>query len=143
MAQPDSPNDVIAQRLKNPKQKAILVMWGSSLSARYASNQRNHSAYDLISTYKDRLVDNKAVSFPTSSSEQDILNYVLNQKAAIDGLRVERRQIMCWPDHSMHGLDSETVSKRAAAPRVPLGGCQKGKTTGHDRSRPSRAFEEI
>ena len=50
--------------------------------------------------------------------DQGILNYVLNQKAAIDGLRVERRQIMCWPSHSMDGLDAETVSKRAAAPRV-------------------------
>jgi hypothetical protein len=52
------------------------------------------------------------------NGEQGILNYVLNQKAAIDGLRVERRQIMRWPGHSMEGLDAETVSKRAAAPRV-------------------------
>jgi hypothetical protein len=43
---------------------------------------------------------------------------MLNQKAAIDGLRVERRQIMRWSGHSMEGLDAETVSKRAAAPRV-------------------------
>ena len=50
--------------------------------------------------------------------EQGILNYVLNQKAAIDGLRVERRQIMRWPGHSMDGLDAETVSKRAAPPLV-------------------------
>jgi hypothetical protein len=50
--------------------------------------------------------------------DQGILNYVLNQKAATDGLRVERRQIMCWPGHSMGGLDAETVSKRATAPRI-------------------------
>jgi hypothetical protein len=50
--------------------------------------------------------------------DQGILNYVLNQKAATGGLRVERRQIMRWPGHSMEGLDAETVSKRAAAPRV-------------------------
>jgi hypothetical protein len=50
--------------------------------------------------------------------DQGILNYVLNQKAAADGLCVERRQIMCWPGHSMRGLDAETVWKRAAAPRV-------------------------
>ena len=50
--------------------------------------------------------------------DQGIVNYVLNQKAAIDGLRVERRQIMRWPGHSMEGLDAETVSKRAATPRV-------------------------
>jgi hypothetical protein len=46
--------------------------------------------------------------------EQGILNYVLNQKAAIGGLRVELRQIMIWPGHSMCGLDARTVSKRAA-----------------------------
>ena len=50
--------------------------------------------------------------------DQGILNYVLNQKAATDGLRVERRQIMRWPGHSMEGLDAETVVKGAAAPRV-------------------------
>jgi hypothetical protein len=52
------------------------------------------------------------------NGEQGILNYVLNQKATIDGLRVERRQIMRWPGHSMDGLDAETISKRAAAPLV-------------------------
>jgi hypothetical protein len=51
------------------------------------------------------------------NGEQGILNYVLNQKA-IDGLRVDRSQIMRWPGHSMHGLDAETVSKWAAEPRV-------------------------
>jgi hypothetical protein len=50
--------------------------------------------------------------------DQGILNYVLNQKSAINGLCVERRQIMLWPGHSMGGLDAETVSKRAASPRV-------------------------
>ena len=49
--------------------------------------------------------------------DQGILNYVLNQKA-IDGLRVDRRQIMRWPGHSMHGLDADAVSKRVAEPRV-------------------------
>lgn len=52
------------------------------------------------------------------NGEQGILNYVLNQKAARGILRVERRQIMRWPGHSMHGLDAESVSKRAAAPLV-------------------------
>lgn len=52
------------------------------------------------------------------NGEQGILNYVLNQRVAIDGLRVERRQIMRWPRHSMDGLDAETVSKRAAEPLV-------------------------
>jgi hypothetical protein len=52
------------------------------------------------------------------NGEQGILNYVLNQKAATDGLHVERRQIMRWPRHSMNGLDAETVSKREAEPLV-------------------------
>jgi hypothetical protein len=46
------------------------------------------------------------------------LNYVLSQKAAIDGPLVEPRQIMRWPGHSMEGLDAETAPKRAGAPRV-------------------------
>jgi hypothetical protein len=52
------------------------------------------------------------------NGEQGVLNYVLNQKAAIDGLRVERRHIMRWPGHSMAGLSAETVSKRSAAPQI-------------------------
>jgi hypothetical protein len=50
--------------------------------------------------------------------DQGILNYVLNQKVVLHGLRVERRKIMRWPGHSMHGLDAERVSKRAAEPIV-------------------------
>jgi hypothetical protein len=50
--------------------------------------------------------------------EQGILNYVLNQKAALEGLQVERKQIMRWPGHSMDGLDAESVSKRVAPPFV-------------------------
>jgi hypothetical protein len=52
------------------------------------------------------------------NGEQGILNYVFNQKAALEGLQVERRQIMCWPVNSMQGLDSETVSRRTALPRI-------------------------
>jgi hypothetical protein len=37
---------------------------------------------------------------------------------SVDGLCVERRQIMRWPGHSMEGPDAETVSKRKAAPCV-------------------------
>jgi hypothetical protein len=51
------------------------------------------------------------------NGEQGILNYVFNQKA-LQGLRVERRQIMRWPAHSMEGLDAGTVSKGAAIPRI-------------------------
>jgi hypothetical protein len=50
--------------------------------------------------------------------DQGILNYVFNRKAALEELQVERRQIMRWPGHSMDGLDAETVSRKAAAPRI-------------------------
>ena len=50
--------------------------------------------------------------------DQGILNYVFNQKAALEGLQVERRQIMRWPGHSMEGLNAEAVSRKTAAPRI-------------------------
>ena len=50
--------------------------------------------------------------------DQGVLNYVFNRKAALEELQVERRQIMRWPGHSMEGLDAETVSRRAAPPRI-------------------------
>jgi hypothetical protein len=45
--------------------------------------------------------------------DQGVLNYVLN-KAASQGLEVERREIMRWPAHSMKGLDAESVSMKVA-----------------------------
>jgi len=50
--------------------------------------------------------------------DQGVLNYVLNQKARLNGLEVERRRIMRYPPFGMEGLDVETVSRRAAAPVV-------------------------
>ena len=50
--------------------------------------------------------------------EQGILNYILNRKAALEGLRVQRKRIMRWPGHSMDGLDAESISKRTAPPLV-------------------------
>ena len=52
------------------------------------------------------------------NGDQGVFNYVLNQKAALEGLPVERRQIMRWPGYSMDDLDAETVSKRLAPPVV-------------------------
>lgn len=46
--------------------------------------------------------------------EQGILNYVLNRKAVLEGLSVQRKEIMRWPGHSMEGLDAESVSRRTA-----------------------------
>jgi hypothetical protein len=50
--------------------------------------------------------------------EQGILNYVLNRKVALEGLGVQRREIMRWPGHSMDGLNAESVAKRKAPPLV-------------------------
>jgi hypothetical protein len=50
--------------------------------------------------------------------EQGILNYVLNQKVALESLQVEPREIMRWPAHSMDGLDAQRVASRAAAPLI-------------------------
>jgi hypothetical protein len=41
-----------------------------------------------------------------------------NRKVALEGLLVDRREIMRWPARSMEGLDAETVSRRIAAPRI-------------------------
>ena len=51
-------------------------------------------------------------------SDQGVLNYVLNQKAALDGLRVERGEIMRWPGHSMRGLSAESVARGTADSRI-------------------------
>jgi len=50
--------------------------------------------------------------------DQGILNYILNQKVMLDGLCVDRRKIMHWPEHSMGGLDVVSVSNRMATPLV-------------------------
>jgi hypothetical protein len=50
--------------------------------------------------------------------EQGVLNYVVLQKEALSGLRVDRCTIMRWPGHSMDGLDAESVSKRTAPPLI-------------------------
>jgi len=46
------------------------------------------------------------------------MNYVILQKEAFEGLRIERRTIMRWPGESMEGLNAESVSKRTAPPRI-------------------------
>jgi len=55
---------------------------------------------------------------PFMPGDQGILNYVLNQKAALEGLAVERQPIMRWPGNSMDDLDAEIVSKRMAPPLI-------------------------
>ncbi|MGO9062763.1 MAG: hypothetical protein ACLQU2_36195, partial [Candidatus Binataceae bacterium] len=50
--------------------------------------------------------------------DQGVLNYVLNQKAMIDGVSVDRRKIMRWPGHSMDGFTAESVAARTGLPLV-------------------------
>jgi hypothetical protein len=50
--------------------------------------------------------------------DQGILNYVLNQKMQLEGLKVERRKIMHWPGHGMEGLDAASVEFGRAPSRI-------------------------
>jgi len=52
------------------------------------------------------------------TGDQGVQNYVMLQKAALEGLRVERRNLMRWPGHSMAGLDVASVAAGAAPPVV-------------------------
>ena len=46
--------------------------------------------------------------------EQGILNFVLNQKAALGAPRVERRRIMRWPGHGIDGITPMSIMNRTA-----------------------------
>jgi len=50
--------------------------------------------------------------------DQGVVNYVVLQKEAYEGLRIERHTIMRWPGHSMEGLDVASVSAGIALPLV-------------------------
>src|SRR5262249_26239789 len=50
--------------------------------------------------------------------EQGLLNYILNKKAMLDGLRVECRPIMRWPGRESPGLDPERVATKTAEPLI-------------------------
>jgi len=50
--------------------------------------------------------------------DQGILNYVLNQKAQLGGLKVARCKIMHWPGHGMNGLTAKAVSKGTVPPLI-------------------------
>jgi hypothetical protein len=52
------------------------------------------------------------------NGDQGLLNYIFNQKVSLQGLQVERRQIMRWPAYSIEGLDADTVTKGAGVPRI-------------------------
>jgi hypothetical protein len=50
--------------------------------------------------------------------DQGVLNFVLNQKAALEGLRVERKVIMRWPRNDMSDLSADAVVSGRAPARV-------------------------
>jgi hypothetical protein len=50
--------------------------------------------------------------------DQGILNYVLNKKAMLDGLRVECRPVMRWPGRELQGFDAERLSRKSAEPVI-------------------------
>ena len=87
MAQPNSPNDVIAQKLKYPNQKTILVMLETSLGARYTSNPKNHLGYDGIITYINALVDEKRYFFLPPRA--------FNRDRITSGLPFDQRRLAC------------------------------------------------
>jgi hypothetical protein len=63
--------------------------------------------------------------------EQGVLNYILNQKAMLDGLVVERRKIMHWPGRGMDGLNSRTIAeKQVPALVIHWAGMKKPKLSG-------------
>ena len=52
------------------------------------------------------------------TGDQGIQNYVLIQKAALEGLPLERRAIMRWPGHSMDDMNVRAVADGTAPARV-------------------------
>lgn len=51
-------------------------------------------------------------------SDQGVLNYVINQKAMLEGLTVDRRKIMRWPLHGMEGISDRTIVEGNAPPVI-------------------------
>ena len=50
--------------------------------------------------------------------DQGVFNYVVNKKAALEGISVKSRKIMHWPDHGMDGITTRDVVTRAAPPLI-------------------------
>jgi hypothetical protein len=63
MVQPESPQDVLQNKRKHPQLKSVLLMYETSLGCRWVANPENHTIYDAVFTYIDRLVDEKRYFF--------------------------------------------------------------------------------
>lgn len=76
------------------------------------------------------------------NGDQGIMNYVVNQKVQIEGLKVERRKIMHWPGHGMAGLSARTVSTgEAEALVVHWAGYKGGRLSDFPGAELLRYFE--
>jgi hypothetical protein len=62
-----------------------------------------------------RRLKHPEVFFP---GDQGVFNYVLVQKAMLEGLPVERRAMMHWPGYGMGGLTAESIRAGSAAPVI-------------------------
>jgi len=87
MAQPNSPNDVVAQKQKYPGLITILITYETSIGARYTFNPKNHVGYDAVMTYRRRLVDGKRYFY---FSPRAYYRHRIR-----DGLPFEQRRIAC------------------------------------------------
>ena len=50
--------------------------------------------------------------------DQGVMNYVVLQREAFEGLAIERRTIMRWPGNGMDGLDATSVAAGTAPPLI-------------------------
>jgi len=50
--------------------------------------------------------------------DQGVLNYVLNQKAILERICVDRRKIMRWPGHGLDGISAPSIANGTAPPLV-------------------------
>jgi len=62
-----------------------------------------------------RRLKHPEVFFP---GDQGVFNYVLVQKAMLEGLPVERQTMMHWPGYGMNGLTAEAVRTGSAKPLI-------------------------
>ena len=52
------------------------------------------------------------------NGDQGVFNFVVNEQARLEKIRVARVPLMRWPGHGMQGLDADKVAMRTAAPLV-------------------------
>jgi hypothetical protein len=50
--------------------------------------------------------------------DQGVLNYVLNKRALLDGLRVETRSVMRWPGRELQTLNAKSLATKTAEPVI-------------------------